>query len=60
MDLIQHLNQIGTNSIKFYLISKARTEFYFSFEFRCPLVKVLNTKVVSNILIYLQKKFHIF
>jgi hypothetical protein len=34
VDVIQHLNQIGTNSIKFYLNSKTRTEFYFSFEFR--------------------------
>jgi hypothetical protein len=33
LDVIQRLNQTGTNSNKFYLNSKTRTEFEFSFEF---------------------------
>jgi hypothetical protein len=33
VDVIKRLNQIYTDSIKFYLNSKTRTEFYFSFEF---------------------------
>jgi hypothetical protein len=58
VDVIQHLNQIGTNSIKFDSNSKTRTELYFSFEMYWSLVKVFNTKVVPNTLIYI--KNHIF
>jgi hypothetical protein len=60
MDVIQLLNQFGTNSLEFLLNSKIRSEFDFSFEFCWPLVKVFNTKVVPNTLIYLHKNFHIF
>jgi hypothetical protein len=60
MDVIPRLNIIGTKSIKFFLNSKSRIELQFSFEFHLPLVKVSNTKVVPNTLIYLKKFFHIF
>jgi hypothetical protein len=60
MDVNIGLNQFGVNSIKFTSNSKIRSEFDFSFEFCCPLVKVFNTKIVPNIPLYLQKNFHIF
>jgi hypothetical protein len=60
VDVIQLLNLIHTNSIKFTSNSRIRSEFDFSFEFCCPLVKVFNTKIVPNIPLYLQKNFHIF
>jgi hypothetical protein len=60
IDVIKCLNHFGTGSIKFYPHSKGRTEFQFSFEIYCPLVQMSNTKVVPNILIHLQKHYHIF
>jgi hypothetical protein len=60
MDVIKGLNQFGIHSIKFTLTSKIRSENDFSFEFCWCLVKVFNTKVVPNTVIYLQRKFHIF
>jgi hypothetical protein len=53
MDVIKVLNQFDTNSIKFTLNSKIRSKFDFSFEFCWHFVEVSNTKVVSNIPIYL-------
>jgi hypothetical protein len=53
MDVIKVLNQFDTNSIKFTLNSKIRSKFDFSFEFCWHFVEVSNTKVVSNIPVYL-------
>jgi hypothetical protein len=53
MNVIRSLNQVWLNSIKSYPNSKIRFEFYFSFEFGLPLVKIPNAEVVPNVLIYL-------
>jgi hypothetical protein len=60
VDVIQLLNLIHTNSIKFTSNSRIRSEFDFSFEFRCPLVKVFNAEVVPNSPFYLWKNSHNF
>jgi hypothetical protein len=60
VNAIKSLNQVWMNSIKLYPNSKSRTEFRFSFDLYWPLVKMSNTKVVPNTLIYLQENFHNF
>jgi hypothetical protein len=60
MEVIKGLNQFDTNSIKFTLNSKTRSEFEFSFEFCWTSVKVFNIKVVPNIPLYLHNLFTFF
>jgi hypothetical protein len=55
MDVVSRSNQFGANSIR---IQRAELNSNFHLN-SVDLVKVINTKVVSNILIYLQKFFHI-
>jgi hypothetical protein len=53
INVIMSLNQVWMNSIKSYPNSKARSDFYFSFEIGWSSVKVPNTIVVLNTLIYI-------